>query len=73
MSEGEKLASELLTLWKTLEKHGVDGETSVSAFTSAMWAELVVRGMPASEDLIARFNEVIPELSSAVSKLQTSS
>jgi hypothetical protein len=73
MSEGEKLASELLALWETLEKHGVDGETSVSAFTSAMWAKLVVRGMPASEDLMSRFNEVMSELSSAVSKLQTSS
>jgi hypothetical protein len=70
MSEGNQLATELLTLWKTLEKHGVDGETSVSAFTSAMWAELVVRGMPASEDLMSRFNEVMPELRTAVSKIQ---
>jgi len=56
------IAQELITLWKTLESKGVTDETSVNAFTASLWAELVVRGLPASEQLSKQMGAALIEM-----------
>jgi hypothetical protein len=62
MSDNVILASELLKLWREAERLGVEHETSVTAFTSAMWAELVSRGVHASDELVGLMESSVTEI-----------
>ena len=62
MVDSKDLANSLLALWDKAVSEGVDGDTSVNAFTSSMWAKLVVRGASSSEKLDRCMAEAVSEL-----------
>lgn len=75
MSDSVSLAKHVVSLWRSVEDAGLEDVASVSAFTSAMWAELVSRGMAASDVLVQQMSTAAAELegllSSAASDITT--
>lgn len=62
-------AKNLIKFYRFLESQGVEHETSVDTFTSAMWAELVFRGMVPSEDLALKIGEALTEVKTIAADL----
>lgn len=68
MSDNVILASELVKLWREAERLGVEHEASVTVFTSAMWAELISRGVHASDELVGLMEAAVVEITELLAR-----